>query len=149
MSLEIEIMTQLKQAMKDKNEVALRTLRAIKSAILIEKTAVAGKDALTAEEELKLIQKLAKQRKDSIDIFTTQNRTDLASKEQEELEILNSFLPQQLTDSELTDAINVIIAKLGVTDSKEVGKVIGAANKELAGKAEGKLIAQKAKELLQ
>lgn len=148
MSLETEIMAQLKQAMKDKNEVALRTLRAIKSAIIIEKTAGPNKDVLTAEEEIKIIKKLAKQRKDSIDIFTTQSRLDLAQKEEEELAILNTFLPQQLSKEALVSKIKLIIERLGVTDAKEMGKVIGAANKELQGQAEGKDIADTVKSLL-
>jgi uncharacterized protein YqeY len=148
MALEQIIMEQLKQAMKDKNEVALRTLRAIKSAILVEKTAGPIKDALTEEEELSLIQKLAKQRKDSIEIFTAQNRLDLTQKEEEELVILNTFLPKQLSVEALTISIQAIIDELGVKDAKEMGKVIGMASKRLKGQAEGKLIADVVKSLL-
>lgn len=148
MALEQIIMEQLKQAMKDKNEVALRTLRAIKSAILVEKTAGPIKDALTEEEELSLIQKLAKQRKDSIEIFNAQNRLDLTQKEEEELVILNTFLPKQLSVEALTISIQAIIDELGVKDAKEMGKVIGMASKRLKGQAEGKLIADVVKSLL-
>lgn len=148
MSLEAKVMEQLKQAMKDKNEVALRTLRAIKSAILIEKTAVAGKDTLTEAEETKMIQKMVKQRKDSISIFTEQNRQDLADKEIEEVAILEKFLPQQMSAEELSIAIKAIIAKVGASSAADLGKVMGVASKELAGKAEGKAIADTVKSLL-
>lgn len=149
MSLEAKVMEQLKQAMKDKNEVALRTLRAIKSAILIEKTAVAGKDSLTEAEETKMIQKMVKQRKDSIAIFTEQNRNDLAAKEEEEVVILSSFLPQQLTTEQLEAAIKSIIEQVGASSATDLGKVMGAASKILAGQAEGKAIADTVKKLLQ
>lgn len=149
MSLEAKVMEQLKQAMKDKNEVALRTLRAIKSAILIEKTAVAGKDSLTEAEETKMIQKMVKQRKDSIAIFTEQNRNDLAAKEEEEVVILSSFLPQQLTTEQLEAAIKSIIEQVGASSAADLGKVMGAASKTLAGQAEGKAIADTVKKLLQ
>lgn len=148
MSLEAKIMEQLKQAMRDKNEVALRTLRAIKAAILVEKTAVGAKETLTEAEEIKIIQKMIKQRKDSIAIFTEQNRNDLAEKEQEEVGVLNNFLPQQLSSEELQTAIKEIIAQTGASSAADLGKVMGIASKQLAGRSEGKAIADMVKSLL-
>ncbi len=148
MSLEARIMEQLKQAMRDKNEAALRTLRAIKAAILLEKTASGAKEELTEAEELKMLQKLAKQRKDSLEIFRAQNREDLAKVEEEELAIIDQFLPQQLSEAELTAKVKEIIAATGATSPADMGKVMGAANKSLAGQADGKLIADAVKKLL-
>lgn len=148
MSLELTIMDQLKQAMRDKNEVALRTLRAIKAAILVEKTSVGAKDVLTAEDELKIIQKMVKQRKDSITIFEEQNRQDLADKEKEEVAVLNQFLPKQLSLDELKHEISTIISNVGATSKADLGKVMGQASKVLAGQADGKDIANVVKELL-
>ena len=128
MSLEAKVMEQLKQAMRDKNEAALRTLRAIKSAILVEKTSVGAKETLTEEEEVKIIQKMIKQRKDSIAIFTEQNRHDLAEKEQEEVAVLENFLPQQLSAEELQAAVREIIAQTGAASAADLGKVMGQAS---------------------
>jgi uncharacterized protein YqeY len=149
MSLESQIMDQLKHAMRAKDEVALRTLRSIKAAILIEKTASTGaKEELSKADELKLLQKLAKQRKDSLEIFMQQNRLDLAKIEEDELKVIAHFLPEQLDDSELTVQIRLIIESLHATSPADMGKVMGAASKQLAGKADGKIIAEKVKELL-
>lgn len=148
MSLEARIMDQLKQAMRDKNEAALRTLRAIKAAILLEKTATGGKSELTEADELKMLQKLSKQRKDSLEIFRTQNREDLAKIEAEELAIIEQFLPQQLSETELTAKVQEVIQAIGATSPADMGKVMGAANKALAGQADGKLIADTVKKLL-
>lgn len=148
MSLEARIMDQLKQAMRDKNEAALRTLRAIKAAILLEKTATGGKIELTEADELKMLQKLSKQRKDSLEIFRTQNREDLAKIEAEELAIIEQFLPQQLSETELTAKVQEVIQAIGATSPADMGKVMGAANKALAGQADGKLIADTVKKLL-
>ncbi len=148
MALEQQVMEQLKQAMKDKNEIALVTLRAIKSAILIEKTAVAGKDSLTEVEEMQLLQKMVKQRNDSLAIYMEQNRQDLADKEIAELNILKTFLPQQMTTEELTAAIKQIITQVGASSKADLGKVMGVASKQLMGKAEGKAIADTVKSLL-
>jgi len=148
MSLEIEIMDHLKNAMRAKDEVALRTLRAIKAAILVEKTAVGAKDTLTKDDEMKIILKMVKQRKDSITIFEEQNRQDLADKEKEEVEILNQFLPKQLNSEELKSEIVEIIAKVGATSKADLGKVMGQASKLLAGRADGKDIADTVKSLL-
>ncbi|NBX11742.1 MAG: GatB/YqeY domain-containing protein [Chitinophagaceae bacterium] len=148
MSLEQQIMSDLKAAMLAKNEVALRSLRAIKAAILLAKTAEGGSGELSADAEMKILQKMVKQRKDSLDIFSQQGRTDLAQKEQEEIAVIEKFLPKQMDAEELRIVLKEIIAKTGASTAADMGKVMGAANKELAGKAEGKLIASLVKELL-
>ncbi|XZF12352.1 GatB/YqeY domain-containing protein [Chitinophagaceae bacterium MMS25-I14] len=148
MSLESKIMEEMKVAMKAKDEVGLRTLRAIKAAILIEKTAEGAKEALTEADELKMLNKMAKQRRDSLEIFTTQNREDLAQKEREELAIIERFLPAQMSAEELQAAIKTIIAETGASSPADMGKVMGVATKQLAGKADGKLISATVKELL-
>lgn len=148
MGLEQNIMTELKTAMLAKNEVALRSLRAIKAAILLAKTAEGSKGDLTEEEEIKLLQKLVKQRKDSLDIFTTQNRPDLAAREAEEIAVIEKFLPAQLSAGELKTIITSIIAETGASSPADMGKVMGAASKQLAGKADGKAISAVVKELL-
>ena len=141
-------MSDLKAAMLAKNEVALRSLRAIKAAILLAKTAEGGSGELSADAEMKILQKMVKQRKDSLDIFSQQGRTDLAQKEQEEIAVIEKFLPKQMDAEELRIVLKEIIAKTGASTAADMGKVMGAANKELAGKAEGKLIASLVKELL-
>ena len=148
MSLEKKIMDQMKDAMKAKDEAALRTLRAIKAAILIEKTSAGGSDTLSEADEIKMLQKMAKQRRDSLDIFTQQNRADLASKEKEELDIIEKFLPQQMSPEELRTELQSIIAQVGASSPADMGKVMGAATKQLAGKADGKAISETVKQLL-
>jgi len=148
MSLETQIMDQLKQAMRDKNEVALRTLRAIKAAILVEKTAAGAKDVLSEADEMKLLQKLAKQRKDSLEIFRAQNREDLAIKEEEEIGVIEQFLPKQLSAEELDLKVQDIITATGASSPADMGKVMGVASKQLAGLADGKLISETVKRLL-
>ncbi|HSK12804.1 MAG TPA: GatB/YqeY domain-containing protein, partial [Phnomibacter sp.] len=148
MSLETTIMAQMKDAMKAKDEVALRTLRAIKAAILLAKTSEGASGELTEADELKLLQKLAKQRKDSLDIFRAQNREDLAKKEEEELEVIGRFLPAQLEGEALMAALKAIIAETGATGPADMGKVMGAATKKLAGQADGKAISAMVKQLL-
>ena len=148
MNLEQKIMPELKTAMLAKDEKTVRSLRAIKAAIIVAKTAEGAGGELKAEDEIKLLQKLIKQRKDSLDIFVQQNRTDLATKEQEEIEVIEKFLPQQLSLDELRDEIKKIIAESGASSPAEMGKVIGLANKQLAGKADGKTISLTVKELL-
>lgn len=147
MTLEARIMEEIKTAMKAKNEAELRTLRAIKSAILLEKTSGSGTE-MTEADELKMLQKLAKQRRDSLDIFKQQNREDLASKEQEELAIIERFLPKPFTQEELEAALKDIIAQTGASSPADMGKVMGAASKQLAGKADGKTISDTVKRLL-
>ena len=148
MALEEKIMTDLKAAMLAKDEVALRSLRAIKAAIIIAKTSEGAGGVLKEEDEVKLLQKLVKQRKDSLEIFQKQNRDDLAQKEIEEIAVIEKFLPKQLSAEELKEIISGIIKETGASSQAEMGKVIGAANKQLAGKADGKTIASVVKELL-
>ena len=148
MSLETNVMAQMKDAMKSKNEAGLRTLRAIKAAIIIAKTSEGAGGEISEAEELKLLQKLAKQRKDSLDIFTQQNREDLAKKEQEELDIISTFLPAQLEGQALEKVIREIIAETGASGPADMGKVMGAATKKLAGQADGKDISAMVKQLL-
>ena len=148
MSLEQKIMPELKTAMLAKDEKAVRSLRAIKAAIIVAKTAEGAGGELKEEDEVKLLQKLIKQRKDSLDIFVQQNRNDLAVKEKEEIEVIEKFLPKQLSIEELKEEISKIIAQSGATSPAEMGKVIGLANKQLAGRADGKTISLTVKELL-
>jgi uncharacterized protein YqeY len=149
MNLEAKIMESLKTAMKAKDEVALRTLRAIKAAIIIEKTAEGASGEIDEATEIKMLQKMAKQRKDSLQIFEQQQREDLASKEREELVIIEQFLPAQMSEEEIKQALQQIINTVGASSMADLGKVMGIASKELAGKADGKLIATLVKELLQ
>jgi uncharacterized protein YqeY len=148
MALEQEVMAQMKTAMLTKNEAGLRALRAIKSAILLAKTADGKKDDLTTDDEMKLLQKLAKQRKDSLEMFEAQAREDLAVKEREELAIIETFLPKALSADELKAALQQIIAEVGASGMGDLGKVMGIASKSLAGKADGKAISAMVKELL-
>ena len=148
MSLEKKIMDELKIAMKAKDEAALRSLRAIKAAIIIEKTSEGASGEIDEATEMKMLQKLAKQRRDSLDIFAKQNREDLAEKEREELAIIEKFLPKPLTTEELHDALKAIIAETGASSGADMGKVMGAASKQLAGKADGKSISEAVKQLL-
>ena len=148
MSLEQKIMTDLKTAMLAKDEKSLRSLRAIKAAILLAKTSEGAGGELKEDDEVKLLQKLVKQRKDSLEIYQQQNRADLAQKEQEEIEVIEKFLPKQLTEDELKEEIKKIIAESGAASPAEMGKVIGVANKKLAGRADGKTISGVVKELL-
>jgi uncharacterized protein YqeY len=148
MSLEQRIMPELKAAMLAKDEKAMRSLRAIKAAIIVAKTAEGAGGELKEEDETKLLQKLVKQRKDSLEIFTSQNRPDLAQREQEEIEVIEKFLPKQLSEEELRAAIKAIIAESGASSPADMGKVMGLANKKLAGKADGKTISGVVRELL-
>lgn len=148
MSLEQKIMTDLKAAMLAKDEAALRSLRAIKAAILLAKTSEGSNGALTEEDEIKLLQKMAKQRKDSLEIFQQQNRADLAKKEAEELAVIEKFLPKQLSAEEIKTELEKIIKETGASSPADMGKVMGAATKQLSGKADGKMIATLVKELL-
>ncbi len=148
MSLEQKIMTDLKTAMLARDEKALRGLRAIKAAILLAKTSEGAGGALNEEDETKLLQKLVKQRKDSLEIYQQQSRADLAKKEEEEIEVIEKFLPKQLGADELQLEIKKIIAETGATSPSDMGKVMGVATKKLAGKADGKTISAAVKELL-
>ncbi len=148
MSLETEVMSQLKEAMKTKNEAALRALRSIKSEIIKAKTEPGANGAIDASGEMKLLQRMAKQRKESIETFLQNDRNDLADKEKEELSIIEKFLPQQLTEDELKQELSQIIAELGASSPADMGKVMGIATKKLAGKADGKTISAMVKTLL-
>jgi len=148
MNLEQKIMTDLKTAMLAKDEKGLRSLRAIKAAIILAKTAEGANGVLKEEDELKLLQKLIKQRKDSLEIYRQQNRTDLAQKEQEEIDIIEKFLPKQLSADELKTILGNLITELGATSAADMGKVMSAATKQLAGKADGKTISAMVKDLL-
>lgn len=148
MNLEQKIMAELKTAMLAKDEASLRSLRAIKAAILLVKTSEGGGRELKEDDEIKLLQKLVKQRKDSLEIFQQQNRPDLAQKEQEEIAVIEKFLPQQLSVDELKDELSRIIAETGASSPADLGKVMGIASKKFAGKADGKTISGIVKELL-
>ena len=148
MQLEKQVMEQLKAAMLAKDEAALRSLRAIKAAILLAKTSERANGELKEEDEIKLLQKLVKQRKDSADIFHQQQREDLAKKEEEEIAVIEKFLPKQLDQEELKRILKDIIAQVGAQSSADLGKVMGVATKQLAGKADGKTISATVKEML-
>lgn len=148
MSLEQKVMDELKNAMRAKDEAALRTLRAIKAAILIEKTSEGATDTISEATEAKMLQKLAKQRRDSLEIFEKQNREDLAAKEREELAIIERFLPKQMSADELKAELQAIIAQVGAKTAADMGKVMGVASKQLAGKTDGKAISEAVKQLL-
>jgi len=140
MSLQEKVMTALKEAMKAKDQTALTALRAVKSAILLAQTESGASDSLTEEQELKLLQKLVKQRKDSAAIYLEQGRKDLAAPEMEEAEIINQFLPEALSDEEIEKVVINTIESTGAEGMKDMGKVMGIVSKELAGRADGKTI---------
>jgi hypothetical protein len=148
MSLIQTVDQEIKQAMLAKNEIRLRGLRAIKAALLLEKKKKGAQVELSEEAETKALQKQIKQRKDAVEIYQQQNRADLATIELEEIAVLEDFLPKQLSPEELATAIKDIIQTLQVTDPKDMGKVIGAANKQLAGKSDGKSIAEMVKKVM-
>ncbi|NNE30072.1 MAG: GatB/YqeY domain-containing protein [Saprospiraceae bacterium] len=147
MSLESKITQDLKTAMKAKDQAGLRTIRAIKSAILLQKTDGSG-IALNEELEIKMIQKLIKSRKDSLEIYEKQSRDDLAKKEREEIEILERYLPTQLSADDLKPILQDIITKVGASSMKDMGKVMGMASAQLKGQADGKTISSVVRELL-
>ena len=148
MSLETQIMGEMKDAMKSKNEAALRTLRSIKAEIIKAKTEPGAGGEINEATEQKFLQKMVKQRKDSLEIFEQQGRADLAVKEKEELEIIQRFLPVQMTEEEITAEVKNIISTTGASSAADVGKVMGLATKQLAGKADGKVISGIVKTLL-
>ena len=141
-------MEALKEAMKAKDTVALESLRAIKSAILLARTEAGASEELSEADELKLLQKLVKQRKDSAALYTQQGRNDLAEPELAQMAVIEKFLPAQLSEAEVEEALKGIIAQVGATSPKDMGKVMGVATKQLAGKADGKLISDIVKKLL-
>ncbi len=148
MSLEIQIMSEMKDAMKAKNEGVLRALRAIKAEIIKAKTDPGAGGEINAETEQKFLQKMMKQRRDSLDIFEKQGREDLAVKEKEEMAVIERFLPKQLSEKEITEAVAAIITQTGASSPADMGKVMGMASKQLAGLADGKTISNIVKELL-
>ena len=148
MSLETNVMAEMKEAMKAKNEGVLRGLRAIKAEIIKAKTDPGAGGSIDEVVEQKLLQKMMKQRKDSLDIYEKQNREDLAEKEREEIAVIEKFLPKQLTEEEIKEAVSAIIAETGASSAADMGKVMGVASKQLAGKADGKTISGIVKSLL-
>jgi uncharacterized protein len=148
MSLEQQIMDQMKDAMKSKDEARLRSLRAIKAEIIKAKTEPGAGGEITAEKEIAFLQKMVKQRKDALEIYKTQNRPELAAKEQEEIDVIEKFLPAQMSDEDLKKELASIITETGASSPADMGKVMGVATKKLAGRAEGKAISAAVKELL-
>ena len=148
MSLEQSIMTEMKEAMKARNEAALRSLRGIKAEIIKAKTEPGAGGEISADKEISLLQRMVKQRRDSLSIYKEQNREDLAQKEQEELDVIERFLPAQLSGAELKNELQQIITETGASSAADMGKVMGAATKKLAGRADGKAISAAVKELL-
>lgn len=148
MSLQDKVMAAMKEAMKSKDTNALNSLRAIKSAILLAQTETGAKTEITQEDEIKLLQKLVKQRKDSAAIYTEQNRDDLAKPELDQAAVIEQFLPEQLSEEEIAKVVSNIITKTGASGMKDMGKVMGMASKELAGKADGKTISGIVKDIL-
>ena len=148
MSLEQKVMADLKTAMLAKDEKSLRSLRAIKAAILLAKTSEGAGGEIKEDDEIKLLQKMIKQRKDSLEIYKTQHREDLAQKEEEEISVIEKFLPKQISGEELKIILQKIIADTGASSPADMGKVMGIASKQLAGKADGKTISTTVKELL-
>ena len=140
MSLELKITTALKEAMKSKNKMALTALRAVKSAILLHKTQKSSDGDLSHEDEMKILQKLVKQRKDSADIYNGQGRNDLADPELKEAELIQQFLPKALSEDEVKEVIKSIIDETGAGGMSDMGKVMGLSTKKLMGKADGKMI---------
>lgn len=148
MSLQKQVMEAMKKAMKEKDANALEALRSIKSAILMAQTESGSKKELTDEEEVKLLQKQVKQRKDSAAIYKEQDREDLAEPELKQAAIIENFLPAQLSEEEVAKVVDEIIAETGADSMKDMGKVMGMANKKLAGKADGKTISTIVKQRL-
>lgn len=148
MALETQIMAEMKDAMKAKNEAALRSLRAIKAEIIKAKTEPGAGGEIDEATEQKFLQKMVKQRKDALTIYEEQKREDLALKEREEIEIIERFLPKQMTEGEIKTALLKIMADAGASSPADMGKVMGIASKQLAGKADGKTISQLVKQLL-
>ena len=148
MPLEEKINNDLKEAMKNKDEAMLRGVRAIKQAILLAKTEPGAPKEFNDEQEIKMLQKLVKQRKDSLEIFEREKREDLAQKEREEIAVIEKYLPKQMSVDELREVLKKIIAETGAASPQEMGKVMGIATKQLAGKSDGKTISAMVKELL-
>ncbi|MFN8277201.1 MAG: GatB/YqeY domain-containing protein [Chitinophagales bacterium] len=148
MSLEEKINSDLKAAMMAKDQAAMRAIRAVKAAILLAKTEKGATGEITSEREIQLLTKMIKQRKESIAIFEQQNRADLATTEKEEVAVIEKYLPAMMSDDDIRAEITKIIAATGAASQKEMGKVMGAASKALAGKADNKRVSEIVKELL-
>jgi uncharacterized protein YqeY len=148
MSLQQKVMEKMKEAMRSKDTVALESLRAIKSEILLFQTKSGGSNELTEAEEMKLLQKLVKQRKESASVYVEQGRSDLAKPELAQAEVIAQFLPEQMSAEDVRKAVQTIITKVGASSMKDMGRVMGMASKELSGKADGKTIADLVKQIL-
>ncbi|MBK7440323.1 MAG: GatB/YqeY domain-containing protein [Bacteroidetes bacterium] len=148
MSIFDQVNEGIKNAMKNKEEATLRALRGVKSALLLAKTEKGAADELSEEKEIQVLQKLVKQRKESLEIYTAQNRADLAAVESEEITVIEKFLPKQMDEAEVRGILQNIIVTVGASGPQDMGKVMGVATKQLAGKADGKLISTLVKELL-
>jgi len=148
MSLETQIMDEMKSAMKAKDAIALEALRAIKSAIILAKTEAGASDTLSSDDEIKLLQRMVKQRKDSASIFTEQGRKDLAEPELAQIAVIEKFLPAQMSEAEVEAEVTKIIAEGGFSGMAAMGQVMGIASKNLAGKTDGKTISTIVKKLL-
>ena len=148
MSLESQVMDEMKDAMKARAEATLRGLRAIKAEIIKAKTEPGAHGEISPETEQKMLQKMMKQRKDSLEIYQQQNRADLAQKELDEIAVIEKFMPKQMSEAELKEAVAKIIAEVGASSPADMGKVMGVATKQLAGKTDGKAISAAVKELL-
>ena len=149
MSLEVKIQIALKEAMKAKDAAGLRTLRAVKTAISMQKTERGASETLSTEQEAKILQKMVKQRNDALSIYQKENRNDLAEKEQEEIAVLKKFLPKQLSIEELEDILRSMVDTSGLNSKKDMGRLMGMDNIKLAGVSDGKTIASVLKNLLQ
>lgn len=147
MSLTDNIMAEMKTAMKNKEKQKLTALRAVKAAILLAQTETSDR-TLTEEQEVKLLQKLVKQRKESLDIYTKQGREDLAAVEKVEIEVISEFLPEAMSEAEVENIVKQVISEVGATSMKDMGKVMGAATKKLAGQADGRVVSGLVKKLL-
>ncbi|HZH01639.1 MAG TPA: GatB/YqeY domain-containing protein [Flavisolibacter sp.] len=148
MNLEQKIMAEMKDAMKAKDEAALRSLRAIKAEIIKAKTEPGAGGEISGDKEISMLQKMVKQRRDALEIYQTQNRPELAQKEQEEITVIERFLPAQMSEEELKQELRQIISATGASSPADMGKVMGVASKQLAGRAEGKAISAAVKALL-
>jgi uncharacterized protein YqeY len=148
MNLEQQIMAEMKEAMKAKNEPTLRSLRAIKAEIIKAKTEPGAGGELAEDKQIPMLQKMVKQRRDALDIYKAQNREDLAQKEQEEIAVIERFLPAQMSEEELKAELQAIMNEVGASSPADMGKVMGVATKKLAGRADGKAISAAVKELL-
>jgi uncharacterized protein len=148
MSLETKVMDAMKDAMRSKDEGALRGIRAIKAAIILAKTEKGSTGEVNEEQEMKLLQKLVKQRKEAMEIFQKENRNDLAKKEADEIAVIEKFLPQQMSQDELRSELKKIIETTGAKTPQDMGKIMGVASKQFAGRADGKAISEIVRELL-